>query len=238
MSNERPRLSVVLPAYNEEANIGQTVQEALSFLPGFAPVGESFEVVVVDDGSRDGTGRIVQELASREPRVRLVQHKVNQGYGQALRSGFDAARGELIFFMDSDGQFVFAEIAKLFAQIDRYDGVLGYRMHRQDSLMRRLNAFGWNSLTKLLFGLGVRDIDCAFKLYRREAVKEAKLASGGALINAEMLARAKRKGCRFTQVGVTHRPRRAGEQTGANLRVILRAFRELFRLYSRIRRGE
>lgn len=198
----------------------------------------NFEVIVVDDGSRDRTAQIVAELAAGQPRVRLVRHEVNRGYGQALRSGFDAAQGELVFFMDSDGQFVFSEIEKLFARVDEFDAVLGYRIHRQDSLMRKLNAFGWNTLVTLLFGLKVRDIDCAFKLYHREVIQGFSLTSGGALINAEMLARAKRKGYRLTQVGVTHRPRLTGKQTGANLRVILRAFAELFRLYGRIKRGE
>ncbi|MGE5551471.1 MAG: glycosyltransferase family 2 protein [Bacteroidota bacterium] len=235
---DRPRLSIVLPAYNEEGNIRRTIEEILSFLPGFAPIGRDFEIIAVDDGSRDQTGRIVQELSAVHPEVRLVQHEVNRGYGGALRSGFAAARGEFIFFMDSDGQFVFPEIEKLLAKIEQYDAVLGYRLDRQDSFMRKLNAFGWNTLTKLLFGLSVRDIDCAFKLYRRELIADMPLSSGGALINAEMLARAKRKGFRFAQVGVTHRPRIAGKQTGANLRVIIKAFAELFRLYSRIKRGE
>lgn len=219
-------ISVVLPAYNEEENVGQAVRSVLEVMEAITP---DYEVVVVDDGSRDRTSEVVEELAESYPRVRLVRHEVNRGYGGALNSGFQAATRELIFFTSSDNQYDVAEVKKLLPYIETAELVIGYRAKRQDPFIRRLFAWGWNTLVNLLFGYVSRDIDCAFKLFRRELLSQVRITSKGALIDTELLVGAKRKDFGIVEVPVSHFPRLAGEQTGANIRVILRAFRDLFR---------
>jgi glycosyltransferase involved in cell wall biosynthesis len=165
----------------------------------------------------------------------VVHHRTNLGYGAALQSGFKAATKELVFYTDGDGQFDINEMPPLLRLMEQYDIVSCYRLNRQDNLIRKINGWCWTKLVCLLFGMKIRDIDCAFKLYKREIFDNIKVVSTGALIDAEILARAVRKGYRVTQQGIHHYPRTAGAQTGANFRVILRAFKELLRLRSQIR---
>jgi len=227
-------ISVFFPCYNEQENVGRTVEKALEVMQ---KLNADFEAIIVDDGSSDGTGRIADEIAGRDGRVKVVHHEGNLGYGAALQSGFNAATKELVFYTDGDGQFDINEMPPLLALMERYDIVSCYRLNRQDSLIRKINGWCWTMLVCLMFGLKVRDIDCAFKLYKREIFNKIELSSTGALIDAEILARAARKGYRITQKGVHHYPRTSGEQSGASLRVILRAFKELFKLQRRIRSG-
>jgi putative flippase GtrA len=217
-------LSVILPAHNEEAVIAQTLYTVIKTL---APMVQDFEIIVVNDGSKDQTGLIVGELAMVFPRVRLITHPINQGYGAALVTGFEAATKDLAFFMDSDGQFDIADLGRFFPLIERYDAVLGYRIDRQDAWMRKLNAWGWKMLVRTVFGLRVRDIDCAFKLYRADFFRTHRLETRGAMINTEMIYKFTRAGYTYTETGVRHLPRLAGRATGAKLSVIARAFREL-----------
>jgi putative flippase GtrA len=222
-------LSIVLPAYNEDAAIGATLEQVLN---GLATWVKDFEVVVVNDGSTDSTGAILSAITEVEPRVRVVTHERNQGYGSTLADGFAAATKELTFFMDSDGQFDIRELARLLLFIDEYDAVIGYRLDRQDSWVRKLNAWGWKRLIGWVLGVHVRDVDCAFKLLHTEFLHEHPLETRGAMINAELLYKLKRLGYTFREVGVHHLPRRGGRATGARPGVILRAMRELF-VYAR-----
>jgi len=226
-------ISVFFPCYNEQGNIAGVVEKALAVLE---KLNADFEVIIVDDGSIDGTGTIADELAGENDRVKVVHHRTNLGYGAALQSGFKAATKELVFYTDGDGQFDIKEMPALLTLMEKCDIVSCYRLNRQDNLVRKINAWCWTKLVCLLFGMKIRDIDCAFKLYKREIFDKIKLVSTGALIDAEILARAVRKGYRVEQQGVHHYPRTAGAQTGANFRVILRAFKELFRLWGQIRK--
>lgn len=223
-------ISVVLPAYNEEENVGQAVRSVLEVMQ---PLTSDYEVIVVDDGSRDRTSEVVEELAESHPQVKLVRHEVNQGYGGALNSGFQAATRELIFFTSSDNQYDVAEVKKLLPYVasltETADLVIGYRAHRQDPFIRRLFAWGWTTLVNLLFGYVSRDIDCAFKLFKREVLSQVPITSKGAMIDTELLVGAKRRGFDIVEVPVSHFPRLAGAQTGANIGVILRAFRDLLK---------
>lgn len=226
------QLSVFFPCYNEQDNITHTVEQALTVLD---KLDADYEVIIVNDGSCDATGQIADEIARRNNRVKVVHHSNNLGYGAALQSGFKAATKELVFYTDGDGQFDINEMPPLLALMEQYDIVSCYRLNRQDNLIRRINGWCWTKLVCLLFDMKIRDIDCAFKLYKREIFDNIKLSSSGALIDTEILAQAIRRGYRLTQKGVHHYPRTAGQQTGANLRVVLRAFKELFKLRSRIR---
>jgi len=227
-------ISVFFPCYNEQENVGRTVQKALDVLE---KLNADFEVIIVNDGSADDTGRIADEIAGRNGRVKVVHHRCNLGYGAALQSGFKAATKELVFYTDGDGQFDINEMPPLLGLMEHYDIVSCYRLNRRDPIIRKINGWCWTKLVCLVFGLKIHDIDCAFKLYKREIFDKIELSSTGALIDAEILARAARKGYRIVQKGVHHYPRAYGAQTGANIRVILRAFKELFKLQSRIRSG-
>lgn len=222
-------LSMFFPAFNEEENIVATVRDAAAALD---PLGlQTLELVVVDDGSTDATGRLADELAQADPRVRVVHHPVNRGYGAALKSGFAAARHDWVFFTDGDGQFDVADIERLLPFAGPYDAVIGYRLDRQDSRLRKLNTFLWTRLVRRAFDLRVRDVDCAFKLLRRSALDTLPaLESDGALVSTELLVRWRRAGFTWLEVGVNHYPRRAGTATGADPRVIARALRDVVAL--------
>jgi glycosyltransferase involved in cell wall biosynthesis len=229
-------LSVILPAYNEAQIIGSTVSVVYEMLSSWRI---DFEIIVVNDGSTDRTGAIVTALAAHDPaRMRLVNHAINQGYGAALVSGFAAASRELTFFMDADGQFTIGDLRAFFPYIDQYDAVIGYRIDRQDSWMRKLNAWGWKLLISWVLGVHVRDIDCAFKLLHTDFLHQHPLETRGAMINAELLYTLTRAGGTYKELAVHHLPRRAGRATGAKLSVILRALRELLVYAYRQRREE
>ena len=222
-------LSVIMPAHNEEIAIAETVHSAVDTVSQWT---QDFEVIVVNDGSKDKTQTIVEEIVAIDPRVRLINHEVNRGYGAALVSGFEAITKDLAFFMDSDGQFDIHDLECFFPLIEKYDAVLGYRIDRQDTSVRKLNAWGWKMLVRLMFRLRIRDVDCAFKLYRAKFFHEHRLETRGAMINTEIMYKFKRAGYTYTEIGVHHLARRGGRATGAKLSVIARAFREMF-VYAR-----
>jgi glycosyltransferase involved in cell wall biosynthesis len=226
-----PSISAFFPAYNEEANVAAMVERLTAVLPKIA---DDYEIIVVNDGSRDRTKEIADGLAAADPHVRVVHHQQNRGYGGALKSGFAASRKAYVFFTDGDGQFDVAEIANLLPYVGQYDVVIGYRIDRAEGGLRRVNAGAWNFLVRRLFGIPSRDVDCAFKLFDRRVFDVVRPEAEGAMISTEILARTVRAGFRVTEVGVHHYPRRHGTPTGANPLVIARAFYELFRLYRRI----
>ncbi len=247
MTERLARLSYFFPAHNEEANVLGLVEEALETLPGLA---ETFEIVIVDDGSRDGTGRIADELTAAHPGiVRAVHHQTNLGYGAALRSGFRAARFDHVAFTDGDRQFRVPDIARLIdrlAEPDRPDVGVGYRIKRADPLARTVYARAYRLANRIFFGLRVRDVDCACKLFRREALDGLAVESGGAFFSAELLIKLQVAGRSVAEVGIPHHPRTAGSPTGAKPSVVFRAVRDFWLLRLRmwvnreraLRRGE
>ena len=226
-------LSLVLPAYNEAENIEEVVRDALAVLPRFS---DDYEIIVVDDGSRDGTAGIVARLAAESDRVRLLRHERNRGYGAALTSGFRATSGAFVMFMDADRQFDIRDLRLLAPFAGEYDIVAGFRMERSDPIHRRIFAELFNVAVRVLFGVHLRDIDCAFKLFRGDLLRGMPLTAPGALINTEIQAKARRQGATLEQVGVHHYPRVAGEASGGSPRVIARALGETLGLWWRMRR--
>ncbi len=223
-------VSVVLPAYNEEQVIGHTVRHVAEVMRRLV---SQFEVVVTNDGSRDRTGEVLAELRDDPTlHLRVVTHVENQGYGAALASGFDAARCDLIFMTDGDKQFDVAELASFLPRMDAdTDLVIGWRKKRADPLMRLANARGWKLLVNGLFGYTARDVDCAFKLFRREVWESVVIHARGATFSAEFLIKARRLGFQVAELPVSHFPRTSGTATGARPSVIVRAFQELFQLW-------
>ena len=245
--NRVPNLSYFFPAHNEEANLEALVAEALQTLPTLA---ETFEIIAVDDGSRDGTPAMADALAAAHPGiVRVVHHPTNLGYGAALRSGFAAARHDLVTFTDGDRQFRIADIGLLIERLaapDAPDVVVGFRIKRADPFVRTLYARAYRLANRIFFGLRVRDVDCAAKLFRRVALEGIRVESGGAFFSAEMIIKLRTAGRSIVEVGVPHHPRTAGSATGARPQVILRAVRDFWLLRLRmwadreraLRRGE
>lgn len=241
-----PALSFFFPAHNEEENLEGLVAEALATLPALA---EQFEIVIVDDGSSDATPRIADDLARAHPAVRAVHHPRNLGYGAALRTGFASSAHPLIAFTDGDRQFRIGDLGRLTARIaaaDRPDVVVGYRIRRADPLVRTVYARLYRLANRIFFGLGVRDVDCACKLFRREALEGLRVESGGAFFSAELLIKLLRARRTVAEVGVPHYPRTAGSPTGAKPQVVFRAVRDFWSLRLRLwaaperalRRGE
>jgi glycosyltransferase involved in cell wall biosynthesis len=225
------RLSYFFPAHNEEANLEGLVAEALETLPTLA---ETFEIIAVDDGSRDATPAMADALAEAHPGVvRVVHHAVNQGYGAAIRSGFGAARYDLVAFTDGDRQFKVADLGRLTARLaaaDAPDAVVGFRIKRADPFIRTAYARVYRLCNRVFFGLKVTDVDCACKLIRRSALEGIAVQSDGAFLSAELLIKLRAAGRSVVEVGVPHYARTAGSPTGAKPQVIVRAVRDFWRL--------
>jgi glycosyltransferase involved in cell wall biosynthesis len=221
-------LSLVLPCFNEELNIEQTIHSALDW---FAAAHIDGEIIVTDDGSRDGSLALLRKLQAEMPKLKVVHHQVNQGYGAAVRSGCDQAEKTWIVFMDSDGQFHVSDIARLLAQTAQADYVTGFREKRADVFQRRINASLYSLLIRTLLGVHPCDLNCGMKLFRRSIWPAIRpIHATGALINGEMFLALKNAKIPWKEVAVPHYPRTAGKATGANLRVIVRMFTELWRL--------
>jgi glycosyltransferase involved in cell wall biosynthesis len=230
-----PRLSYFFPAHNEEANLEGLVEEAMATLPAIA---DTFEIIAVNDGSRDRTAEIADRLAAEHPDVfRVIHHEVNRGYGGALRSGFEASRYDLLCFTDGDRQFQVADLARLTARMAEADApgvVVGYRIKRADPFIRIAYARTYKLANRIFFGLRVRDVDCACKLFRREALEGVRVESGGAFFSAELLIKTLQKGRGIVEVGVPHYARTAGSPTGAKPSVIWRAVKDFWTLRLRL----
>jgi glycosyltransferase involved in cell wall biosynthesis len=232
MSASTPTLSVILPAFNEEGNIERAVRTSASAV---APLVEDYELLAVDDGSRDGTPGILERLKlEMGPRLAVVTHETNLGYGVALRSGFDAARGRLVFYTDADNQFDLGELASFLPLMESYDAVLGYRVGRQDGSFRLMVSNGYNALASTAFGMSVRDLNCSFKLFRREALTSLHLEEKHFFIDTEIVIQLHRAGYRYTQMGVRHYPRTAG-RSSVSATDVPRTFLQLAKLWVKLR---
>lgn len=223
-----PSLSVFFPCYNEAANIPLFIQDALEVLP---TVARQFEIIIVNDGSKDGSGAVADVFADQDKRIRVVHHETNRGYGAALRSGFDAARYDWVFFTDGDLQFRLAQIKKFVTYTDRFSVIIGYRRHRADGGIRAANARLFKLYIDILFRLHVTDIDCAFKLFKRTVLQSVQLDSTGAFTSSELLYKLKKHGVIWKQLPVDHLPRQFGNPTGNNPSVVVKAGLEALRLY-------
>jgi glycosyltransferase involved in cell wall biosynthesis len=227
-------ISVFFPAYNEEDNLQNTVAKAL---PVLKKIARRWEIIIIDDGSKDQTGKIAENLAKKDPRIRVVHHPENRGYGEALKSGFYNAQYPWIACTDADGQFDFSQIDKLLSKKKTADVIVGYRLNRQDPFLRKFFGWGWTALANILLGIKVRDVDCSFKLVKKEVIDQIPRlqSTRGGMISPELLARTKKAGFKIAEVGVRHYPRKKGKQTGANLKVIFKSFVDLSKLWWQIR---
>ena len=228
-------LSIVVPAFDEADNVVPAIQ-AISAVA--RPLGRDYEIILVNDGSRDATGELARaRLVGRIPGFVLIEHSPNRGYGGALKAGFAVATKEVVAFTAADRQFDFREVTRLLdALTPDVALVSGRRLDRRDRAMRRLNGMGWNLVVTALFGRSVSDIDCGFKVFRREVLDHIHIESDGAMVDTEMLAELRARGYRLAEVPVTHLARVAGSPTGAHPVVVVRAFRDLVRFRLRLSR--
>lgn len=226
-------ISVVLPAYNEEGNIYDVVNSVSAVLHCLT---DDFEIIVVNDGSVDKTHKILEDLRSCDNRIKIVVHYKNQGYGAALISGFQNAGKEIILMMDADRQFNISDITKLIPYIEDFDIVTGFRIIRKDNSFRYLLGYSFNFLTKIIFGLSSRDINCGFKLFKASLIHNMRLTAKGALINVEIMALANKRKVKIKEIGISHYPRVYGKQTGGDIKVIIKAMLSIFQLMWRLRR--
>lgn len=223
-------LSVFLPAFNEEENIKKTILDAQKVLDSIKL--KNYELIIVNDGSRDNTGKVVSKLSEGDKRIRLIDHIVNKGYGDALKTGFTSSKYPWVTFMDSDGQFDFSEIIKFLEKTESSDLVLGYRLKRADPFMRKVFTWGWKTLAMIFLDLHVRDYSCGFKLIKKKVFEEIlPLRAEEKVTQIEMLVKAQRKGFRFAEVGVHHYPRQFGMATGANFKVVIKSFRDFMKFW-------
>lgn len=227
-----PTLSVVLPAFNEQGNIERAVRTSAEAV---APLVDDYELVVVDDGSRDDTPAILKRLGEElGPHLQVVTHDTNLGYGIALRAGFDAAKGRYIFYTDADNQFDLRELERFLPALEGVDAILGYRVGRQDGAFRLMVSNGYNALASFAFGMHVRDLNCSFKLFRREALTSLHLKEEHFFIDTEIVVQLHRAGYRYSQDGVRHYPRTAGKSTVSPTDVP-RTFFSLLKLWAKLR---
>ncbi len=227
-------LSVFFPAFNEEENIPHLLEQALRYIPAFA---DTYELIIIDDGSQDNTRAIAQSQAETNAHIRVISHSTNLGYGAALKTGFEQAKYEWVFFTDADLQFNFSELESFLEFTDAYSAIIGYRTARAEGFSRARNAYLFKLFINLLFRVHVKDIDCAFKLFKTELIKPLKLQSDGAFISAELLYKLKKNHVKIKQLPVTHYPRLRGNPTGANLKVILKAGIDALSLYFSMKLG-
>jgi len=228
-------LSIFFPFWNEEKNIETVVKKAI---PVALKVANNWEIIMVDDGSSDKTLEIAEKLSKSNSGLRVVHHDDNRGYGAAIKSGLQASKYDLIVFNDGDGQFDFAEVERLLEKISSADMVIGYRKKRHDHPFRHLLMNLLKIWDLFFFDFYFRDIDCGFKLFKKRSLQKIMpLMSEGAMITTEILAKAKKAGLRIEQVEVTHYPRKYGDQSGGNLRVIIRAISESFALWRSLNYG-
>lgn len=221
-------LSAFFPCFNEEANVARMVAHFEEALPKLA---KEYEILIINDGSTDKTGQIADQLAAKHSHVRVIHHPKNLGYGASLRSGFKHAQLDWIFFTDGDMQFDVNQLADFLPYTDEYNVIIGYRKRRAEGSVRAMNANIFKLYINLLFRLHVKDIDCAFKLLRRDIVQSLHLQSTGAFTSAEMLYRLKKMGQKFYQIPVDHFPRKYGTPTGNNPKVVVKAGLEAFSVY-------
>lgn len=226
-------LSVVLPAHNEGKNLPFILKEATSLLENLKI---DYEILVVDDGSTDDTAEVVKSFTNQNQLVILISHPRNLGYGAALTTGFKRSSKDLVFFMDSDRQFNIGDITKLLPFTMDFDIVAGYRLKRQDPWYRVMIGRTYNLLVITLFGVHLKDIDCAFKIYHRDVLDKIHFETVGALVNTEIMLKAQLMGKTIKEVGVNHYPRVAGKQSGANPKVIALAFIETLSLWWRYKK--
>ena len=227
-------LTVFFPCFNEQENIPHFVAEAMEVLPNIA---KKFEILIINDGSIDSTRRVAKKLAEQHKQVRLISHKVNRGYGASLRTGFRKATYQWVFFTDGDLQFKLHQLQSFIPHAKNFDAIIGYRKKRADGFSRHRNAMLYKLYVDLLFRLHVRDIDCAFKLFRKNVIDQISLESSGAFISSEILYKLKKKKVKFKQIPVNHYPRKFGDPTGANWRVIVKAGLESLKLYLHMKLG-
>jgi glycosyltransferase involved in cell wall biosynthesis len=225
-------VTVFFPAFNDAQSIGSLVTNALAVLPTLV---RDYEVIVVNDGSTDGTAGVLAEMARHEPRLKVVHHERNQGYGAALRTGFRQANKDLVFYTDGDGQYDVSELANLYPLLaEDVDVVNGFKKSRADDLRRQLLGNVYKNFVRFIFRLPIRDVDCDFRLIRKTALQRIQLSSSSGAICVELVCKLHRAGCVFAEAAVNHYPRIHGRSQFFTLRRVTRTALDVSLLWFRL----
>ncbi len=232
MTNKDITLSVFFPAYYDEKNIGKVVTKAVEVVESLQI--KDYEITIIEDGSPDNTAKTADELAEKFPKVKVIHHEKNKGYGATLYEGFMTARFDYVFYTDGDNQFDLEELRKFVALVPYSDIVVGYRKKKQYSLYRKMTSFVYNALLRLMFDIDYIDIDCAFKLIKRDLFDKIKIKTKDAFIDAEIMIQANLLGYKSTEIGVKHLPRVDGISTAARPSIIIRTIREILQFRKEI----
>ncbi len=228
-------ISAIFPAYNEEKNLEELITRVDNALKKYFKI---YEIIIVDDGSKDGSINILKKLQGKFSSLKIIGNKKNLGYGAALKNGLCAAQYELIFFSDADNQFDLNEIGLLLSEIDENDAVFGFRKNREDGKYRKVNAWIWNTLNFIFYKITVKDIDCAFKIFTKkilDKINTASLSSTSPMINSEIIIRLKKASAKIKQISITHFPRNKGVSKGGGRRMITNSIYDFFRLYKSLK---
>jgi glycosyltransferase involved in cell wall biosynthesis len=231
MSRGKSGISCVFPAYNEEKNIETAIREAIKV---FVEIRLDYEIIVVDDGSEDGTSEVTLDMAKKNKNIRLIKHPANFGYADALKTGFKSASKKYLFYTDADNQFDLKDIKRALPLIEEADMVIGYRSKKAINIMRKVGSFGYNLLARKLLALDVKDIDCAFKIFRREVFDKIEIETRDWLVDAEVIAKACKNNMIIKEIEVRHLPRKRGKVT-VKAGDVVRSFKGLLNLRKMIK---
>lgn len=228
MKLKPPSLSVVFPTFNDGKSIPTLVKKTLSLLPKLT---NDYEIIIVNDGSKDNTGEVLRQLQKEVSFLKVVTNEVNQGYGAALVNGFKKARKDFIFYTDSDGQYDVMEIKKLLASLGKnIDIVTGFKLNRADAWYRRIIGGGYNQFVKIVFGLKIKDVDCDFRLFRRTILDGVNFKITSGAFDVEFVKKLQEKKARFKEVPIRHYPRLHGRSQFFNFKKISESLWDLVRI--------
>jgi glycosyltransferase involved in cell wall biosynthesis len=227
-------ISAFFPCYNDAGSIAEMVRRAAAVLPDVA---ESFDITVIDDGSSDHSVQVLEDLRGEIPCLRIIKHGTNRGYGGALRSGFEAATKEFCFYTDGDGQYDPRELPKLAALMQPEIGLVnGYKLNRADAFYRKLTGGTYEWMARRVFGIGIKDVDCDFRLIRTDYLRRVPLTFESGAIALELVHTLQQSGCRMAEVGVCHYPRLYGRSEFFSLRHVTDLIGDVLRFWWQVRR--
>jgi glycosyltransferase involved in cell wall biosynthesis len=235
MANSDIALSVFFPAYHDEKNIDKVVQSAVTVLDDMRL--KDYEITIIEDGSPDGTGDVADSLARQFGKVKVIHHATNIGYGATLAEGFNSAKLDYVFYTDGDNQFDLNELRKFVAMIPFSDIVVGYRKRKQYSTYRKVTSLLYNYVLRWLFEIDYVDIDCAFKLFRRDLFDKITITAKDAFVDAEIMIKAYLLGYTSTEIGVRHLPRIDGLSTAARPSIVVKTILDIYRFRKEYRRA-
>jgi len=233
---KKPSIYLFCPAYKDEGNIGIVINSAIKVLDEIAG---KYLITIIEDGSPDRTGEVADKLAGKYENVKVIHHKSNKGYGEALKTGFtnpDRSDYDFIIYTDGDGQFNLEELKKVMPLLEKYDAVIGYRRNRVENLQRKFQSWVYNFFTKMISGLKYKDFNCSFKIFKREVVERIDIEFPTVFIDAELIIKTELSGYKIFEIGVTHYPRITSTGSGAMLSLVWGTIKSMWQFHKKYKK--